>query len=133
MRVTQSAISLNVPDIAASAAFLQEHLGFTTEMSYPEVISLKREDVGFNLIFLPTGLKSFKPQEIDGSAGVGLLVVFIVDDIDAEYQRLQDDDVPVVTPIETEEWGERYFQIRDPNGLIYQFVQWMTPPQPGSW
>jgi hypothetical protein len=30
---------------------------------------------------------------------------------------------PILTPIETEEWGERYFQVEDPNGVIVQLVQ----------
>jgi uncharacterized glyoxalase superfamily protein PhnB len=38
---------------------------------------------------------------------------------------LQDEGVPIVTPIETEEWGERYFQMSDPNGIIIQLVQWV--------
>ncbi|CAM3996992.1 VOC family protein [Deinococcus marmoris] len=131
MNVTESAISLNVPDIAASAAFVRKHFGFVAEMDLPEVVSLRREDVGFSLIFLPTGLKTFKPAEAAGSAGMGLLVAFVVDDIDAEYARLRAEGVQIVTPMETEEWGERYFQMRDPNGVIYQLVQWVTsPPAP---
>ena len=128
MNITQTAISLNVPDIAASADFLRRHLGFVAEMEYPEVVSLRREDVGCNVIFLPTGLKTFKPAEAAGSAGAGLLLVFVVDDIDAEYERLRAEGVPVVTEIETEDWGERYFQMRDPNSVIYQLVQWVTEP-----
>ena len=57
------------------------------------------------------------------------LVVFVVDDIDGEYERLQAEGVPVVTPIETEPWGERYFQVSDPNGVVVQLVQWVTPPE----
>ena len=132
LNVTQSAISLNVPDITASATFLRQHFGFVIEMNFPEVISLRREDVGFNLIFLPTGLKSFKPAEAAGNAGMGMLIAFVVDDIDAEYGRLCGEGVPIVTSLETEEWGERYFQMRDPNGVIYQLVQWMMPPPVSS-
>lgn len=128
MNVTESAVSLNVPDIAASAAFARQHFGFVAEMDLPEVVSLRREGVGFNLIFLPTGLKTFKPVEAAGSAGMGLLLAFVVDDIDAEYARLQAEGVPIVTPLETEDWGERYFQMRDPNGVVYQLVQWVSPP-----
>lgn len=51
--------------------------------------------------------------------------MFVVDAIDEEYQRLGRANVPIVTPIETESWGERYFQVRDPNGLIIQLVQWV--------
>ena len=129
MHITRSAISLNVPDVRASAEFLKRHFGFTQEMEYEGVASLTREDAGFNLIFLQTGLSTFKPPQIAGSAGQGLLVVFVVDDIDAQYARLQAEGVPVVTPIETEPWGERYFQVSDPNGVIVQLVQWVTPPE----
>jgi uncharacterized glyoxalase superfamily protein PhnB len=53
-------------------------------------------------------------------------VVFVVDEIDAEYERIKSEGVSVTTPIETEAWGERYFQVKDPNGVVYQLVQWMT-------
>ncbi|MFI9401821.1 VOC family protein [Nocardia sp. NPDC052316] len=125
MNITASAISLNVPDPQASAKFLIDHLGFTEKMSADGFVSLDRPDAGLNVIFLRTGLASFKPKSAAGSAGEGLLVVFVVDDIDAEYARLQGEGVPIVTPIETEEWNERYFQMRDPNGIIVQLVQWV--------
>ena len=129
MRVTASALSLNVPDVAASAAFAMTHLGFAEQMAVDGVSSLARPDVGFNLIFLRTGLASFKPAHIAGSAGEGLLVALMVEDIDAEYRRLRAEGVPIATPIETEPWGERYFQMQDPNGVVFQLVQWVTPPE----
>lgn len=58
--------------------------------------------------------------------------MFVVDDIDAEYARLQAEGVAILTPIETEAWGERYFQVADPNGVIIQLVQWVTPPNTPS-
>jgi len=33
-----------------------------------------------------------------------------------------------ITTIETESWGERFFQVTDPNGVVLQLVQWMTEP-----
>jgi catechol 2,3-dioxygenase-like lactoylglutathione lyase family enzyme len=125
MNITASAISLNVPDPVASAKFLIDHLGFEEKMSADGFVSLDRSDAGLNVVYLRTGLASFKPKSKAGSAGEGLLVAFVVDDIDAEYARLQDEGVPIVTPIETEEWGERYFQMSDPNGIIIQLVQWV--------
>ena len=56
MNVTASAISLNVADPEASSAFLQEHFGFGVEMDADGFVSVSRADVGFNLIFLRTGL-----------------------------------------------------------------------------
>ncbi|UGT70353.1 VOC family protein [Nocardia gipuzkoensis] len=125
MNITASVISLNVPDPVASAKFLIDHLGFEEKMSADGFVSLGRDDAGLNVVYLRTGLASFKPKSAAGSAGEGLLVAFVVDDIDAEYARLQGEGVPIVTPIETEEWGERYFQMSDPNGIIIQLVQWV--------
>ncbi|WP_406267187.1 VOC family protein [Nocardia sp. NBC_00881] len=125
MNITASAISLNVPDPQASAKFLVDHLGFEEKMSADGFVSLDRPDAGLNVIYLRTGLATFKPKSAAGSAGEGLLVVFVVDDIDAEYTRLRGEGVPIVTPVETEEWGERYFQMSDPNGIVIQLVQWI--------
>ncbi|WP_267871295.1 glyoxalase/bleomycin resistance/extradiol dioxygenase family protein [Nostoc sp. XA010] len=38
----------------------------------------------------------------------------------------------ITTPMETEPWGKRFFQVTDPNGVVIQLVQWMTDPQPSS-
>ncbi|QLY32169.1 VOC family protein [Nocardia huaxiensis] len=125
MKITASALSLNVADPAASAKFLIDHFGFAEQMSADGFVSLAREDAGFNVIYLRTGLPTFKPERIAGPAGQGLLVVFVVEDIDTEYERVQQEGAPIVTPIETEPWGERYFQTVDPNGVIIQLVQWV--------
>ncbi|MEU5725075.1 VOC family protein [Micromonospora sp. NPDC047738] len=129
MRITESAISLNVPDVQASASWVQQHLGFTEVMAADGFCSLTHPQAGLNLIYLRTGLPTFKPASAAGRAD-GLLVVFTVEDIDADYARLQQEEVEIVTPIETEPWGERYFQMADPNGVIYQLVQWVSPPDP---
>lgn len=126
MQITASAISLNVDDVTASATFVKQHFGFSEDMSADGFISLSRKDAGFNLIFLRTGLESFKPTQMRGHRADGLLIVFVVDDIDGEYARLQAEGVSITTPIETESWGERFFQVTDPNGVVIQLVQWVA-------
>ncbi|MDZ8260759.1 VOC family protein [Nostoc sp. ChiQUE01b] len=126
MQITASALSLNVDDVMASAMFIKQHFGFYEEMSAEGFICLSRPDAGFNLIFLQTGLASFKPIHMQGHRADGLLIVFVVDDIDREYTRIQTEGVPITTAIETEPWGERFFQVTDPNGVVIQLVQWVT-------
>jgi catechol 2,3-dioxygenase-like lactoylglutathione lyase family enzyme len=128
VKITASAISLNVPDVATSAAFIKKHFGFREDMAADGFVSLSREDAGFNLIFLRTGLATFKPERLRGRRADGLLVVFVVDDVDGEYLRLQAEGVAITTPIETEPWGERFFQVTDPNGVTLQLVQWVAAP-----
>ena len=125
MQINQTAVSLNVDDVAASADFARTHFGFTEQMAAEGFGSLAPPSAGVNVIFLATGLPTFKPAQIAGSAGQGLLLVFVVDDVDAEYGRLRDGGAQVVTPPETEPWGERFCQFADPNGLIWQLVQWV--------
>ena len=126
MQITASALSLNVDDPVASATFAKQHLGFTEDMADDGFVSLSRQDAGFNLIYLRTGLESFKPDSMRGRQADGLLVVFVVDNIDEEYARLQREGVQITTPIQTEPWGERFFQVTDPNGVVFQLVQWMV-------
>jgi uncharacterized glyoxalase superfamily protein PhnB len=126
MKITASALSLNVEDVTASATFVKQHFGFNEEMSAKGFVSLSKQDAGFNLIFLRTGLETFKPSFMRGHRANGLLIVFVVDDIDTEYVRLKTEGVMITTPIETEPWGERFFQVTDPNGVVIQRVQWMT-------
>lgn len=128
MQITASALSLNVADVEASARFARDHFGFVEEMSAEGFVSLTHSDAGFNLAFLVTGLGSFKPAEVAGPAGQGLLIAFVVDDVDVEFERIAAAGARVVTPPETEPWGERFCQFADGNGLVWQLVQWVETP-----
>lgn len=123
--VIGSALSLNVPDPDASAEFLVTHLGLEVEMRDDGFVSLRQPAGGSNIVFLRTGLPTFKPAEVAGSARDGLLLAFVVEDLDAWHERLVAEGVAVVTPPETEPWGERFVQYRDPNGIVVQLVQWV--------
>ena len=131
MLVTASAISLNVPDERASADFLVRHFGFEEEMAADGFVSLRRPDVGYNVVFLRTGLATFKPERRRGVDAGGVRLVFVVDDSEAESERLIGEGLAFETPLETEPWGERYLQVSDPNGLVVQLVQWVAPPPKG--
>ena len=129
MNITASAVSLTVDDVDASASFLVDHFGFSTEMADDGFVSLARSDAGFNVIYLRTGLATFKPTARATHRADGVLLVFVVDDVDGEYRRVRAEGVEVTTAIETEPWGERYFQVTDPNGVIVQLVQWVDVPE----
>lgn len=44
----------------------------------------------------------------------------------AELKRLRAEGVEIAVPLREEPWGERLFQVTDPNGVIVQFVEWVT-------
>ncbi len=123
MNVTASAVSLNVEDPAASSRFLQQHFGYREEMAADGFASLTRDDVGLNVIYLRRGLPTLPDDQRDVHAA-GLILAFVVDDLEGELARLQAEGVPITMPLTTEDWGERAFQVRDPNGVIVQLVDW---------
>lgn len=128
MKITSAALSLTVADPEASATFLESTFAFEREMAADGFVSLSRPDLAFNIVYLRAGLATFKPKDRAHRVADGLIVALVIDDIDAEYERLQAAGVAILTPIETEDWGERYFQVEDPNGVIVQPVQWVAAP-----
>jgi len=49
-----------------------------------------------------------------GQANIAL--AFTVDDVDAEYRRLQANQVTIIEPPQTRPWGARNMHIQDPDG-----------------
>lgn len=123
MRITATAVSLTVDDVPASSAFLARHFGFREEMAADGFASLTREDAGVNVVFLRRGLPTLPTDQRDVHAA-GLILAFVVDDLEGELRRLQGEGVAITMPLTVEEWGERAFQVRDPNGVVVQLVDW---------
>ncbi|GAB1822476.1 VOC family protein [Herbidospora sp. RD11066] len=122
MKITATAVSLTVDDVPASAAFLAAHFGFQEVMAADGFASLVRDDA-VNVIFLRRGIEVLAEGMRDQHAA-GVITAFTVDDLDAEYERLQAEGVAVTMPLREEPWGERLFQVTDPNGVIFQLVSW---------
>lgn len=126
MKITATAVSLNVENVAASSAFLTEHFGFHEQLAADGFASLAREDAGVNIIFLRRGLSTLPAGQRDDHAQ-GLILAFTVDHLEDELARLQAEGVTITMPLIAEEWGERAFQVRDPNGVIVQLFDWNAP------
>jgi predicted enzyme related to lactoylglutathione lyase len=126
VNITASAVSLNVEDVTTSGAFLTGHFGFREEMAADGFVSLTREDAGMNVVFLRRGLASLPDDQRDDHAD-GVILAFVVDDLEAELARLTTEGVAITMPLREEPWGERAFQVTDPNGVIVQLVDWNGP------
>lgn len=123
MKITASAVSLNVENVDASAAFLASHFGFRQEMAADGFVSLTREDAGLNVVFLRRGLASLPDDQRDDHVD-GVILAFVVDNLEAELARLNAEGVAITMPLREEPWGERAFQVTDPNGVLVQLVDW---------
>ncbi len=126
MKVTASAVSLNVEDVSASSAFLTQHFGFQEQMVAEGFASLSREDTSLTVIFLRRGLATLPADQRDDHAA-GLILAFTAEDLEAQLARLQAENVTITMPLTVEEWDERAFQVRDPNGVIVQLADWNAP------
>ena len=127
MQITASAVSLNVEDVPASSAFLIEHFGFCQEMAADGFASLTREDAGMHVAFLRRGLEVLPDDQRDQHA-TGLILAFTVGNLEGELARLRAEGVVITMPLTVEEWGERLFQVTDPNGIIVQLMDWAARP-----
>ena len=126
MQITASAVSVNVPDVPASSRFLATHFGFREDLSADGFASLTRDDAGMNIVFLRVGLETL-PEYLRHQRAAGLIIAFVVDDLEGEEARLRAEGAPITMPLTEEPWGERAFQVTDPNGVIIQLVDWVMP------
>ncbi|NYI07377.1 VOC family protein [Allostreptomyces psammosilenae] len=126
MRVTASAVSLTVDDVEASVKFFTTHFGFREEMAADGFASLARDDAAMNLILLRRGIEVL-PEGFRDQHAAGVIVAFVVDDLDAQEARLREEGVAITMPLRQEPWGERLFQVTDPNGVVVELVEWVSP------
>ncbi|MFE9398076.1 VOC family protein [Streptomyces flavidovirens] len=124
MKITATAVSLTVDDVAASAGFLTTHFGFREAMAADGFASLERADAP-GVIFLRRGIEVL-PEGFRDQRAAGVIVAFTVDDLVAEYERLKGAGVEISMELREEPWGERLFQVTDPNGVIIQLVDWVV-------
>ncbi|MEV5482951.1 MULTISPECIES: VOC family protein [Streptomyces] len=123
MNITASTVSLTVDDVAASRDFLLTHFGYTQVTAAEGFASLTRDDAAVDIVLLERGIEVLPPEQRDQRAS-GLILAFTVTDIADHEERLRKAGAPVTMPLREEPWGERLFQVTDPNGIVLQLVEW---------
>ncbi|MFF4924509.1 VOC family protein [Kitasatospora sp. NPDC001261] len=123
MQITTTAVSLTVEDVTTSAAFLQRHFGYTEQMSADGFVSLAHPGGGVNVVYLRRGLEVL-PEDQRHRIADGVILAFVVEDIAAEERRLREEGVVITLPLREEPWGEKLFQVVDPNGVVVELVEW---------
>ncbi|MEU6548835.1 VOC family protein [Streptomyces sp. NPDC046915] len=126
MNVTASTLSLTVADVDASRDFLCTHLGYQQAMAADGFVSLTRDDAAIDVVLLRQGIEVLPPEQRDHQA-TGLILALTVTDIEAQERHLREAGAPITMPLREEPWGERLFQLTDPNGIVVQLVEWTAP------
>ncbi|WP_069171762.1 VOC family protein [Streptomyces griseus] len=125
MQISASTVSLTVDDVAASQRFFTTHLGYTEQAAADGFASLTRDDAAMDVVLLARGTEVLPADQRDRHAS-GLILAFTTTGIEIEEKRLRAEGVDITMPLREEPWGERLFQVTDPNGVVVQFAEWVT-------
>ena len=124
MRVSSSAVSLTVDDVPASSKFLATHFGFVERMSPDGFVSLGRDDAGMDVVFLRRGIEVL-PEPLRDRTAAGVIVAFVVDNLEATAAELQAKGVEQAYPFSDvpDGSGDRWCFIRDNEGMLVELYQ----------
>lgn len=86
---------------------------------YIQLVSPKGLEIGL----LVEGHKSQPDFLHQAYSGNGIVFSFEVENVDEEYKRAQASGFAIAYELKTEEWRQRHFMLRDPNGMVVDFVQ----------
>ncbi|MEU6228533.1 VOC family protein [Streptomyces sp. NPDC047042] len=130
MNITATTISLTVEDVTASRDFLITHFGYKQANAADGFVSLTRPDTTPNaaaadIVLLRRGIEVLPEDQRDQQVA-GLILAFTVTGIAAEHERLRAGGANITMPLREEPWGERLFQVTDPNGIVLQLVEWAS-------
>lgn len=115
--------------VAGTAAFYTSHFGFVALFSSDWYVHLQsRDDPAVNLAVLDATHETI-PAAARGRTAAGLLLNFEVEDVDAEYARLQAAGLPILLSLRDEAFGQRHFITADPNGVLLDIIR-PIPPSP---
>ncbi len=120
-------VCLVTEKVRALAAYYVQVLGVEA-VGDDTHMELRTEGTGM-AIFSAEGMEDMAPGSMAGAGSGSVVLEFVVDDVDAEYERLRDLGVVVVKPPQTHPWGARSFWFRDPDGNLVDFLM-VSAPQP---
>ena len=93
----------------------EDYVEFTTERGILSLYSL-------------TGQERLAPDSITPASNHSVMLEFQVDDVDKEYERLQEMEIEWVKSLTTQPWGNRSTYFRDPDGNLVSFYSRVQIP-----
>ncbi len=123
MHVNLIGVAIMSGDPSTSAQWFVDHFGFRIGIDIGWYVNtqLAGHDK-LSLDFVHRDHAS-SPEVLRGKSVAGTLLAFLVDDVDAEEQRLRDVGLDIILPLVTEPWGQRRFQVMGPDGLVVEVLQ----------
>ncbi|MEU1001062.1 MULTISPECIES: VOC family protein [Streptomyces] len=126
MQFTASTVSLTVGDVTRSQEFFTTHLGYVVRHAADGFVSLAHEDA-VDVVLLARGTEVLPPEQREQRVSGLILAFTVASGLQEQEKRMREAGVRITMPLRQEPWGERLFQVTDPNGVIIQFVEWTAP------
>ena len=109
--------------------FYVRHFGFAVEFEstiYTQVKVASETGGHFSIAFMPPS-HPFGEAYRDIFSGRGAYLTIQVADAAAVHERVVALGAPIVADLRDEDWGQRHFITRDPNGTVVDVVQAIEP------
>ena len=117
-----------VEDLDGAKKFYSNYFGFGVAFEnewYLHLVSETGIQVGFLLPEQPTQPDIFRKSY----NGNGVIFSFEVEDVDSAYSEAKGKSLNIVLGLRSEDWGQRHFCIKDPNGVYLDIVQAIEPTE----
>jgi len=115
-----------VSSLGNAKEFYTGYFGFEIAFEndwYLHLVSESGVQIGFMLPSQPS-----QPEIFHNSfSGEGVIFSIEVDDVDDAYAQVQRQNLNVVLSLRSEDWGQRHFNVEDPNGVYLDVVQEIAP------
>lgn len=104
-------------DVARLVEFYEWVTGRSANWATPDFAEVRTAS-GTVAIGSTRTVGAFGPDSAEPAANRSMIVEFIVDDVDAEWERLRAGITDLLTPPTTMPWGNRALLFRDPDGTL---------------
>lgn len=121
MKIKRIDTTFSTEKLQESKDFYMDHFGF--KLAYESDWYIELITPGGD-----AGISFTLPQREEGEFfnGKGMILSFEVEDVEAEYNRLKEQNVTIYQDLQDKPWGERSFVVDDPNGVhvyLYNLIE----------
>ena len=117
-----------VKNLGSAKTFYENNFGFNVAFQnewYLHLVSQSGIQVAFMLPNQPTQPDIFQKAY----SGDGIIFSLEVNDADLAYSYAKNKSLDIVLELRSEEWGQRHFALKDPNGVYIDIVQAIEPSE----
>jgi len=117
-----------VKSITSAKAFYADNFDFNVAFEnewYIHLVTASGVQVGFMLPDQPTQPTIFH----ESHNGSGVIFSVEVDDVDIAFTKSKEKNLDIALELRSEDWGQRHFSVKDPNGVYLDIVQAIEPTE----